>query len=83
MKFGRSALKQLIFAIALCLGLSTGPVAASEDADIEIGTRLADMLRAGRSVVSANQSLINDPNIGDKGFTGESLVRQAEEVYAS
>lgn len=82
MGFGHSALKSFIFTAALFLGVSTGHVAASEDGDIEIGTRLADMLRAGRSVVSANQPLINDPNVGDKGFTGESLVRQAEDVYA-
>lgn len=46
-----------------------------------LGNKLADMLRAGRSVVSANQALINDPEMGDKGFTGAKLVNEAEALY--
>jgi len=71
-----------MFVAALCLGVATIQTAAAEDADIEIGNKLADMLRAGRNVVSANQSLINDPDIGDKGFTGDKLVLEAEAIYA-
>lgn len=55
--------------------------AAAGDADLEIGNKLADMLRAGRTVVSSSQGLINDPEIGDKGFTGDKVVREATSIY--
>ena len=55
---------------------------ADDDADIRTGNALADLLRAGRTVVSASQSLINDPEIGDKGFTGDRLVDEAAAIYA-
>ena len=55
--------------------------AAADSADIEIGNRLADMLRAGRNVVSASQTVINDPAIGNKGFTGDRLISEAEAIY--
>lgn len=56
--------------------------AAASDADVETGNKLADMLRAGRTVVSSSQPLINDPEMGDKNFTGEKLVSEAEAIYA-
>ena len=79
--FGLSGLRRLVVVSALGLGFAAGQAAAGE-ADLEIGNKLADMLRAGRSVVSGSQSLINDPNVGDKGFTGENLVSEAEAIYA-
>lgn len=81
--FGLSGFRKLIFKVAvLGLGSTAIQTAAAGDADFEIGNKLADMLRASRSVVSASQPLINDPDIGDKGFTGDKLVREAEAVYA-
>ena len=74
-------LAALLLSAALAAAVSIGSAWATEDEDIELGTRLADMLRAGRNVVSANQDLINDPEIGDKGFTRMSLVMQAEALY--
>jgi hypothetical protein len=71
---------KLIFVAALSLGLTAGEAGAT-DANIEIGNKLADMLRAGRKVVSASQPLINNPDIEDKGFTGEKLVLEAGEIY--
>lgn len=66
---------------AVLLPLALSPAVATDDAERAIGKKLADMLRAGRSVVSASQSLINDPDTADKGFTGERLVREARELY--
>ena len=82
MALGLSGIGRLVIATVLGLGFMAGQVAAAGDADLEIGNKLADMLRAGRKVVSANQPLINDPSIGDKGLTGAKLVRDAETVYA-
>ncbi len=69
-------------AIAVGLGLAASQMSAASESDTEIANRLADMLRAGRNVVSASQSLINDPAVGDKGITGEKLVQDAERIYA-
>jgi hypothetical protein len=65
--------------VALALILSS--VCHAGPSDLEIAVDLAEMLRAGRSVISAHQSLINDPAIGDKGFSGEALVHEAEAIY--
>lgn len=50
--------------------------------DKEMAIKLANLLRAGRNVVSTNQPLINDPDIGEKNFTGDKLVAEAEAIYA-
>ena len=79
---GLNGLAKFIFVTALSLCFAVIQTAAAVDADFSIGNKLADMLRASRSVVSASQGLINDPDIGDKGFTGEKFVREAEAIYA-
>ena len=87
---GRTTVSRLLdrgtwqgFAFLVALGISGTMIqtAAATDADAAIGNRLADMLRASRSVVSASQPLINDAAIGDKGFTGLVLVNKAEVIY--
>jgi len=80
--FGLSVLRKFIYVAALGFGSAVIQTAAATESDFSIGNKLADMLRASRSVVSASQGLINDPDIGDKGFTGEKLVREAEAIYA-
>lgn len=67
--------------VTLAFSLAAGMALADQQANVEIGMTLANLLRAGRSVVSASQPLINNPELGDKGFTGERLVREAAEVY--
>lgn len=57
------------------------PAVADDLDDKEMATKLANLLRAGRSVVSANQPLINNPEIGEKNFTGDKLVKEAEAIY--
>jgi hypothetical protein len=37
---------------------------------------LADMFRSVRQVVAQNQPLINNPDLGDKGLTGDVVLRQ-------
>src|SRR5437870_9197776 len=53
---------------------------ASPDA-VEAGRLLAVLLDAGRVTVGANQSLINDPERGDKGFTPEVFEKQVTEKF--
>jgi hypothetical protein len=38
---------------------------------------LADLLRAARTVISANQDKINDPSLADKGLSGDAVVEMA------
>jgi archaellum component FlaG (FlaF/FlaG flagellin family) len=70
-----------IFPIIL-LGLSAAPLlAAAEDDDAADARSLADMLRAARQVISSNQAVINDPNLGDKGLSGQVVLQKAIELY--
>ena len=63
------------------VALYAAPLRAGPDADADIAKSLADMLRAGRQVISSNQARINDPNLGDKGLTGQVVLQQAVEIY--
>lgn len=78
--FGPVGWSMYLVAGVLGFALVAGRAAAG-DGDLDIGNKLADMLRAGRNVVSSSQTLINNPEIGDKEFTGEKLVREAEAIY--
>ena len=53
----------------------------AQTADVETGNRLAAVLRAGRSVVSNSQDLINDPEITDKGLTGDVFYEKVIAAY--
>jgi len=60
--------------------LAGGPAQANDD-DATVARDLAEMLRAGRSVISNNQARINDPNLGDKGLDGQQVLQQAVAIY--
>ena len=70
----------VLAAITLCAVASL--VAADNNDDIATGERLAAFLRAGRSVVSSHQDLINNASIGKKDLTGERVVKEALQIYA-
>ncbi|WP_206040760.1 Tll0287-like domain-containing protein [Roseobacter ponti] len=78
-------MRHLKFVIALGLALQTTAapdlVRADTSYDVEMGNRLASVLRAGRSVVSNNQALINDPDVADKGLNGEAFYAMVVESY--
>jgi len=80
---GLNTLGTVIIVAALGLGSAVAQTASAGDPELAIGTRLANMLRASRSVISANQTLINNADIGDKWFTGDKLVSKAESIYAT
>lgn len=54
---------------------------AQNAADLDIAMRLADLLRAARSVISAKQPLINSLEPADKGLNGERVLAQALDLY--
>ena len=49
-----------------CALLMTSVTAAGDAEDVDMASRLAELLRAGRRMVSNYQTQINDPTIGDK-----------------
>ena len=72
------ALSTGLFVIFLGIGLSPAAVFAADSAAdaVEAGRLLAMLHDSGRVTVGANQSLINDPDKGDKGFTPEAFEKQ-------
>src|SRR3954454_21320461 len=60
---------------ALALQSTTRALGAAPD-DERAAALLADMLRSVRQVVAQNQPLINNPDLGDKGLTGDVVLRQ-------
>ena len=74
---------RLFFGVFLigCLFSLVVPVQAAPADDANIAKNLADMLRAARQVISSNQAHINDPNLGDKGLSGQVVLQQAIELY--
>ena len=64
-----------------CLFSFIVPMQAEPTDDANIAKNLADMLRAARQVISSNQARINDPNLGDKGLTGQVVLQQAVEIF--
>src|SRR5437867_2385961 len=57
------------------------PKARANSDAVEAGRLLAVLLDAGRVTVGANQSLINDPERGNKGFTPEVFEKQVIEKF--
>ncbi len=55
------------------------PVHAANEA--ETADYLIKLVKAGRIVVSDNQTLINDPTKGDKGFTPEVFGQKTAQLF--
>jgi hypothetical protein len=77
--------RRTVIVILACMGLFAGSTAADAtnqaEEDITIARSLAIMLQAGRSVISRNQDRINNASIGDKGLTGEVVLRESLRIY--
>ena len=68
-------------AVSLVVALAAAAAAAPEDEDAVIARSLAEMLRDARTVISNNQDLINNPELGDKHLTGQVVLDQAVKSY--
>jgi hypothetical protein len=55
--------------------------AAPAEDDMAIAQSLAEMLRDARTVISDQQDLINDPQLGDKHLTGDVVLEHAVAKY--
>ncbi len=70
----------LVIILVASAALAAGPPAAD---DAVIAQSLAQMLQAARTVISNNQDLINNPEVGDKHLTGQVVLDQATKNYAA
>ena len=52
---------------------------SAADPEIRVAISIADLLRGARTVISVNQDLINDPERGDKGLSGDAVLAKAQE----
>jgi uncharacterized protein DUF3365 len=68
-------------ALVLALLVNEPAFSRTADDDAQIAKSLATMLRAGRTVISKNQDRINDPNTGNKGMDGKTVLAETSAVY--
>src|SRR5262249_34934668 len=71
----------LVLMIAGVMASASVRAASSADEDAMIAQNLAEMLRDARTVISNNQDLINNPELGDKHLTGKVVLDQAVQSY--
>jgi hypothetical protein len=61
--------------------VANASAATPAEDDAAVAKSLATMLRAARAVISVNQNKINDPNLGNKGLDGKSVLAEAVKIY--
>jgi hypothetical protein len=71
----------LCTALALTIAANMPAFSKTAEDDAQIAKSLATMLRAGRTVISKNQDRINDPNTGNKGLNGKTVLAEATAIY--
>lgn len=81
MEFGKYTAAGVIAILSLSLFLNTS--LRADETRLQIALDLAAMLQAARSVISENQDLINNPNIGDKNLTSMFVKMQVQEKFES
>jgi uncharacterized protein DUF3365 len=71
--------------LSVSLAIASAALAAAPAAeeDAAIARSLAQMLREARTVISNNQGLINNPDLGDKHLTGRAVLDQTLKGYAA
>jgi hypothetical protein len=69
----------LIAGLTAAVAVAASPPA---DEDAVIAQSLAEMLRDARTVISNNQDLINNPELGDKHLSGQVVLEQAVKGYS-
>ena len=75
----RAALLALMLLCCAPIAVAAEPKVAGDDP--AIAKSLAEMLQDARTVVSNNQDLINNPDIGNKGLTGKKVLDETVQLY--
>lgn len=84
MEGGIVIIKKLIFSglILTFTFITSAQVFAVEEKDLERQADLiAKLLVSCRAIIAQNQDLINDPDRGDKGFTGDIYISKVKEHF--
>ncbi|MGR3293602.1 MAG: hypothetical protein ACUZ9M_06265, partial [Candidatus Scalindua sp.] len=80
-------LKRIIFfglILVFAVGMSTSRVFAVNEKDLENeAANIAKLLISCRAIIAQNQDLFNNPEIGDKGFTGDVYISKVIEHFKS
>ena len=71
----------VVAVVAAIIAMVAKASAATTDEDAMIAKSLATMLRAARTVISVNQTKINDPALGNKDLDGKTVVAEAVKIY--
>ena len=76
-------LLRALLAVLIAGVAASAPIRAASpaDEDAAIAQSLAEMLRDARTIISNNQDLINNPELGDKHLTGQAVLDQAVKSY--
>ena len=69
-----------LFWIGISAGTAHGQKLTFEDKK-DIALEVTRLFRASRAVISKSQKLINNPNVGDKGFTAAFVTEKTLENY--
>jgi archaellum component FlaG (FlaF/FlaG flagellin family) len=79
----RAAPLAVALVVPAALGFARGALAAPTPVgkDEVIAESLAEMVRDARTVISNNQELINNPELGDKHLTGAKVLADAVALY--
>jgi hypothetical protein len=67
--------------VLVALGAAEAPASPPPAEAGETALALAELLRDGRQVISANQPLINDPTLGPKGLSGAKVLALASDLF--
>ncbi|MBM7070275.1 DUF3365 domain-containing protein [Actibacterium sp. 188UL27-1] len=73
--------KTTLPAIALAVLLAAPAPAQQASEELDVALSLATMLQSARQVIGTKQDLINDPDLGDKGLTGDEVLKEAIQAY--
>ena len=76
-------LLRALLAVLIAGVAASAPIRAASpaDEDAAIAQSLAEMLRDARTIISNNQDLINNPELGDKHLSGQAVLDQAVKSY--
>jgi hypothetical protein len=76
--------KRIVLALTLAVNIAAVSLSYakhSDEAELDLALRLAVLLQSARAVIGAEQALINDPAIGDKGLSGAAVLARATEAF--
>src|SRR5262249_35585009 len=78
--FSRAVISFFAIVLLATVGYSVVGTAGDKDEEVVIAGSLAAMVNAALAVISKNQEHIDNPNLGDKGLDGKTVLGQAQDL---